>query len=149
MKKSMAATESRQYTDDYYSLDDDYYCLDDNYYSLDDDYYSLDDDCYSLDDDHDTQLITKDDGESSDSSMEGPPAKILAHDTSSEIEAEMVSYPEETFACIVPETSSDSQYSESDVDIVMSDYEEQHDFITDDCGDEQIVLPADSSDQIK
>ena len=121
VKKSLAATESRQYPDDYYSLDDDY----------------------------DTQLITKDDGEFSDSFMEGAPSKILAQDTSSEIEAEMVSYPEENIVCIVPETSSASQSSESDVDIVMSDSEELHDFITDDCGDEQIVLPADSSDQIK
>ena len=50
--------------------------------------------------------------------MEDPPTKILAQDTSSEIEAEMVSYPDENIACIVPETSSDSQYSESDVDIL-------------------------------
>ena len=121
VKKSLAATESRQYPHDYYSLDDD----------------------------HDTQLITKDDGEFSDSFMESAPSKILAQDTSSEIKAEMVSYPEENIVCIVPETSSDSQSSESDVDIVMSDSEELHDFITDDCGDEQIVLPADSSDQIK
>ena len=74
VKKSLTATESRQYPDDYYSLDDDY----------------------------DTQLITKDDGEFSDRFMEGAPSKILAQDISSEIKAEMVSYPEENIVCIVP-----------------------------------------------